>query len=120
MVQVGGWSGKNGKKLSQTMNNFRLPGVVFVPKSFTPVRIPGKSEKPKYKNQKCSGIEIWITNREQYKSVDTGVLTLFTIFNMYPDKIKIRENGLNRLWGSNTLYEKLNRGTTTDELLNYY
>ena len=110
----------DGKKLSQTMNNFRLPGVVFVPKSFTPVRIPGKSEKPKYKNQKCSGIEIWITNREQYKSVDTGVLTLFTIFNMYPDKIKIRKNGLNRLWGSNTLYEKLNRGTTTDELLNYY
>ena len=46
-------------------------------------------------------------------------LTLFSIFNMYPDKIKIRENGLNRLWGSNTLYEKLNRGATTVELLDY-
>ena len=109
----------DGRKLSQTLNNFRLPGVVFVPKSFTPVIIPGKSERPKYKNEKCHGIEIWITDRDTYKSIDTGVLTLFSIFNMYPDKIKIRENGLNRLWGSNTLYEKLTRGATTDELLDY-
>ena len=109
----------NGKKLSQALNNFHLPGVVFVPKQFTPVTIPGKAEKPKFENKQCYGIELWVTDRNIYKSIDTGVLTLFSIFNMYPDKIKIRENGLNRLWGSNTLYEKLNRGATTVELLDY-
>ena len=109
----------DGRKLSQTLNNFRLPGVVFVPKSFIPVIIPGKSERPKFKDEKCHGVEIWITDRDSYKSIDTGVLTLFSIYNMYPDKIKIRENGLNRLWGSNTLYEKLTRGATTEELLDY-
>ena len=109
----------DGKKLSQTLNNFRLPGVVFVPKSFTPKIIPGKSERPKFKNEKCHGIEIWLTDRNVYKSIDTGVLTLFSIYNMYPDKIKIRESGLNRLWGSNTLYEKLTRGAPTEELLAY-
>ena len=107
------------KKLSQTLNNFRLPGVGFVPKNFTPVVIPGKSERPKYKNQKCQGIEVWITNRDIYRSIDTGILTLFSIYNMYPEKIKIKENGLNRLWGSNTLFEKLTRGATTEELLDY-
>ena len=109
----------DGKKLSQTLNNFKLPGVVFVPKSFIPVEIPGKSENPKFKNQKCHGIEVWITDRDQYKSIDVGVLTLFSIYNMYPNDIKIRESGLNRLWGSNELYKKLIRGATVDDILKY-
>ena len=109
----------DGKKLSQTLNNFKLPGVVFVPKSFIPVEIPGKSENPKFKNQKCHGIEVWITNRDQYKSIDVGVLTLFSIYNMYPNDIKIRESGLNRLWGSSELYKKLLRGVTVDDILKY-
>ena len=109
----------DGKKLSQTLNNFKLPGVVFVPKSFIPVEIPGKSENPKFKNQKCHGIEVWVTDRDQYKSIDVGVLTLFSIYNMYPNDIKIRESGLNRLWGSNELYKKLIRGATVDDILKY-
>ena len=72
----------DGKKLSQTLNNFKLPGVVFVPKSFTPIRIPGKSENPKFKDQKCNGIEVWITDRDKYRSIDVGVLTLYTIYNI--------------------------------------
>lgn len=109
----------DGKKLSQTLNNFKLPGVVFVPKSFIPVETPGKSENPKFKNQKCHGIEVWITDRDQYKSIDVGVLTLFSIYNMYPNDIKIRESGLNRLWGSSELYKKLLRGVTVDDILKY-
>tara|TARA_B100001287_G_scaffold199668_1_gene169092 strand:+ start:1269 stop:2519 length:1251 start_codon:yes stop_codon:yes gene_type:complete len=109
----------NGKKLSQTLNNFKLPGVVFVPKTFTPVSIPGKSENPKYKDQKCQGIEIWITDRDHYNSINVGISTLFSIYNMYPEKIKIRENGLNRLWGNSKLYEKLTRGVTINDILKY-
>jgi len=109
----------DGKKLSQALNNFKLPGVVFVPKTFTPQTIIGKSENPKFKNKKCSGIEVWITDRNQYRSIDVGVLTLFSIYNMYPDKIKIKESGLNRLWGSNGLYKKLKRGVTSDDILKY-
>ena len=109
----------DGKKLSQTLNNFKLPGVVFVPKSFIPVETPGKSENPKFKNQKCHGIEVWVTDRDQYKSIDVGVLTLFSIYNMYPNDIKIRESGLNRLWGSSELYKKLIRGVTADDILKY-
>lgn len=109
----------NGKKLSQVLNNFKLPGVVFVPKTFIPQTIKGKSENPKFKNQKCNGIEVWVTDRNQYKSIDVGVLTLFSIYNMYPNKIKIKESGLNRLWGSNDLYKKLMRGVTADNILKY-
>ncbi|MFL3013220.1 MAG: exo-beta-N-acetylmuramidase NamZ domain-containing protein [Candidatus Neomarinimicrobiota bacterium] len=109
----------DGKKLSQTLNNFKLPGVVFVPKSFTPVAISGKSENPKFKDQKCHGIEVWVTNRDQYKSIDVGVLTLFSIYNMYPSKIKVRESSLNKLWGNGELYKKLLRGATVDDILKF-
>jgi len=109
----------NGKKLSQALNNFHLPGVVFVPKQFTPVTIPGKAEKPKFENKQCYGIELWVTDRNTYKSIDTGVLTLLSIYNMYPEKIIIEEDQLNKRWGDNKLYEKLTRGATTEELLDY-
>ncbi len=109
----------DGKKLSQTLNNFNLPGVVFVPTQFTPITILGKAEKPKFENYQCFGVELWITDRNKYKSIDTGVLTLFSIYNMYPKKIIIEENQLNQRWGNNKLYEKLIRGTTTGELLDY-
>ena len=109
----------DGKKLSQTLNNFKLPGVVFVPKSFTPVAISGKSENPKFKDQKCHGIEVWVTNRDQYKSIDVGVLTLFSIYNMYPSKIKVRESSLNKLWGNGELYKKLLRGAIVDDILKF-
>ena len=109
----------DGKMLSQTLNNFKLPGVVFVPKSFVPIKIPGKSENPKYKNQKCHGIEVWITDRNKYKSIDVGVITLYSIYNMYPKKLKIKESVLNRLWGSSSLYEKLTHGATARDILKY-
>ena len=62
---------------------------------------------------------MWITDRNEYKSIDVGVLTLFSIHNMYPNKINIKESGLNRLWGSNDLYKKLMRGVTADDILKY-
>ena len=86
---------------------------------FTPVAISGKSENPKFKDQKCHGIEVWVTNRDQYKSIDVGVLTLFSIYNMYPSKIKVRESSLNKLWGNGELYKKLLRGATVDDILKF-
>jgi uncharacterized protein YbbC (DUF1343 family) len=93
------------------LNKFNLPGVVFVPVSFTPVSIPGKSVNPKFENQKCSGVEVRIIDRNEFRSVDTGVMTLFALFNTAPEKFEFRENHLNRLWGSNELYIALKNGT---------
>jgi hypothetical protein len=38
---------------------------------------------------------------------------------MYPKKLEIKESGLNRLWGSNSLYEKLIHGVTAQDILKY-
>ena len=100
----------NGRKLSQELNKLGLPGVVFVPVTFTPVSIPGKATQPKHEGQECSGVEIQITNRNEYKSVETGVYMLFTIYKYYSDQLIFREKHLNRLWGKNDLLLNINSG----------
>jgi uncharacterized protein YbbC (DUF1343 family) len=97
----------NGRNLSRELNKLGLPGVVFVPVSFTPVSLPGKATRPKHEGQKCSGIEIRITNRNEYKSVETGVYMLFTIFKYYSDQLIFREKHLNRLWGQDDLLKSI-------------
>ena len=110
----------DGKKLSQILNKFNLPGVVFAPVSFTPVSIPEKASNPKFEGQKCNGVEIRILDRNDYRSVDTGVITLFTLFNMTPEKFEFHEKHLNRLWGSDKLYTAIKNGILPIEFIKTY
>ena len=97
----------DSKNLSQELNNLKLSGVVFVPKSFTPKSIPGVADKPKYENQLCHGIEIRVIDRNKYYSIKTGVSILKTINEIYPNSFIIKEKRLNKLWGNSTLLENL-------------
>ena len=97
----------DSRVLSQKLNNLKLSGVVFVPKSFTPISIPGVADKPKYENQLCYGIEIRVVDRNKFNSVKSGVNILKTINEMYPDSLIIKEKRLNKLWGSDTLLTEL-------------
>ena len=99
----------DGKILSQELNKLHLPGVVFVPKSFTPISIPGVADKPKYENQLCDGIEIRVITRNKYQSLNVGVSVLKKLQELYPENIVFKENRLNRLWGSDTLLKELQK-----------
>jgi len=97
----------DSKNLSKELNKLKLSGVVFVPKSFAPISIPGVADKPKYENQLCHGIEIRIIDRNKYNSVKTGISILKKINKLYPDFLIIKETRLNKLWGSDTLLKTL-------------
>ena len=103
----------NSKNLSQELNKLKLSGVVFVPKSFTPISIPGVADKPKYENQLCHGIEIRIIDRNKYNSVKTGISVLKKINELYPDFLIIKKTRLNKLWGSDTLLKTLQEKTVS-------
>lgn len=102
----------DGKLLSQKLNKFNLPGVVFKPALFTPISIPGMSTHPKFQDEKCSGIEIVILDRNNYNSVNTGIITLFIFYSMYTENITFKEKHLNRLWGSDQLLKGIKKGTS--------
>tara|TARA_Y100000590_G_scaffold463798_1_gene631500 strand:- start:3793 stop:5043 length:1251 start_codon:yes stop_codon:yes gene_type:complete len=107
----------HGRKLSQELNKLELPGVVFVPVSFTPVSLPGKAIRPKHEGQECNGVEIRITNRNIYKSVETGVHMLFIIYKYYSEQLIFREKHLNRLWGKNDLLNSIISGGEAQDFI---
>lgn len=56
----------DGQKLADVLNRAHLPGVRFVPTFFTPT-------SSKFKDERCSGVQIAITNRKQFLPVRTGL-----------------------------------------------
>ena len=110
----------DGKLLSQKLNKYKLPGVVFKPVFFTPISIPGMSTYPKFQDEECSGIEIVIIDRNNYNSVNTGIVTLFTLYSMYSENITFKEKHLNRLWGSDQLLKEIKRGTLPLDFIEFY
>ena len=101
----------NKQEISQELNNLNLPGVVFKPITFIPTPIKGMSNNPKYKNQVCHGAEIILTDRDKFLSVATGMNIIKIINEKYPSKLKIKDSGMNRLWGN---AEFLNQLQTND------
>ena len=101
----------NKQEISQELNNLNLPGVVFKPITFIPTPIKGMSNNPKYKNQVCHGAEIILTDRDEFLSVATGMNIIKIISEKYPSKLKIKNSGMNRLWGN---AEFLNQLQTKD------
>ena len=110
----------DANSLTNLLNKQNLPGVIFNPIQFTPKSIPTMSKYPKFENQNCNGIEISITNRDIYKSILTGVASLWAINKLYPDSLVIHKESLGRLWGSDKLYIQLQEGKTPSEIINSY
>lgn len=100
----------DGTKVSQNLNSLNLPGVVFIPHSFTPKTIEGMAWNPKFQDQLCHGIEIQVINRNNYKSVLVGVHVLNVLNQLYPENMSYKEKHLNRLWGSDLLLKSLKNG----------
>ncbi len=69
----------NGEQLAQTLNSQQLPGVKFSPLSFTP-------KSSMFAKQKCGGVKITLTHRQNYRSLDTGLIIARTLLELYPKK----------------------------------
>ena len=79
-------------------------GVHFNDIVFTPRFIPGKSISPKYKDQKCYGIEIDIINRELSSPLLITANIIDIVYELHPDKFKFNEdNFFDKLYGSDEL-----------------
>ncbi len=106
--------------LVNLLNEQNLPGVNFESAQFTPVSIATMSKYPKFENKNCNGIEINIANRDNYKSILTGITVLWAINSLYPESLVIQKDSMGRLWGSDNLYFQLQDGKTPSEIVNFY
>jgi uncharacterized protein YbbC (DUF1343 family) len=73
----------NSDDLLDTINQKRFPGINFKPVSFIPI-------DSLYKNEKCSGLELMVTDQEKFHPVAFGIDLISSLMSLYPNQIEER------------------------------
>jgi len=107
----------NPSRVIKELKTLDIIGCRLTTINFTPIEIPNMSMYPKYKNEKCNGIKIHISNRALFKPIDFAVKLIYVFHKLYPEDFSFRESHFDRLWGSNSLRENILDGKTPNEIL---
>ena len=75
----------DSERWGDRLNNLCLPGVHFRPIHFTPTF-------SKYTNQECHGVQVHITDRDQFKPVEVGLHLIATARQDHSDRFEFLEN----------------------------
>ncbi|WP_370023804.1 exo-beta-N-acetylmuramidase NamZ family protein [Peribacillus frigoritolerans] len=104
----------NSDELAGKLNALRLPGVKFRAASFTPTF-------SKHAGKLSHGVEIYITDREEFKAVPTGLYIIKTIQDLYPGDFEfLAANNFNLLIGNGWIMSRIKAGSTVNEILKEY
>ncbi|MCF7622398.1 exo-beta-N-acetylmuramidase NamZ family protein [Peribacillus castrilensis] len=104
----------NSDELAGKLNALRLPGVKFRAASFTPTF-------SKHAGRLSHGVEIYITDREAFKAVPTGLHIIKTIQDLYPGDFEfLAANNFNLLIGNGWIMSRIKEGSTVNEILKEY
>ena len=98
----------DGQRLAGYLNARRLPGVRFVPVSFTP-------DASVFKNEECRGINIVIVDRARFQPLLTGIEIAVALHSLFATEWKV-DSYLRLLVNSDAL-ERLKRGETAEEMI---
>ncbi len=94
-------------KLAAELNRAGLPGVRFVPVRFTPTASV-------FKGQPCGGVNLVITQRDEFNSVDAGVMIALTLRRLYPNDFAL--DRFDRLLAHPATIAAIRAGETLDQI----
>lgn len=97
----------DGQKLAKYLNERGIKGVRFVPSRFKP-------NASVFKDEQLSGVNIIITNRNEFNSVRTGIEIAVALRKLYPTEWNV-EKYLNLLLNKD-IFERVKRGETPEEI----
>ncbi len=106
----------DSEKLIKNLESYKIPGIKFVPAKYTPVEIPNMASKPKYAELECNGVELIIDVKADFDPVKFGVIVIYEIHKLFPDKFEFRKKSIDRLYGSTTFSEYITNNNTPDEI----
>ena len=89
------------------LNRLHLPGVAFSPIAFTP-------NASVFKEQRCQGVYISMTDRSVLRPVALGVQIAHTLKRLYPDQWDTK--GLNRLLRHSPTRDGIEQGAPLEEI----
>jgi uncharacterized protein YbbC (DUF1343 family) len=114
-----GIPGLNGKVAASKLNNLKLPGVQFLPVEFTPHGTQSASEL-KFKDKKCNGVYVKVTDRAIFKPVLTGVMMMATMKQLYPKKFIYKKGRFDHLLGDAQVSDRLEKGSVGKTIFSIY
>lgn len=109
----------NALRITEALDEARLPGVRFRPAMFRPMF-------QKYAGRPCQGAQIHVTDRAALRPVALGLTVLATVIASYPDEFRWREEAyefvgdrlaIDLLAGGSRWREGLERGVSPADLL---
>jgi uncharacterized protein YbbC (DUF1343 family) len=96
------------RRLAAALQAARLPGVDFVPVSFTPA-------SSTFRGQPCGGVNLMLTDRSRFQSVLTGLTLISILRNLYPSQFEIDK--CIRLLGNQQALDALKKGILPSEIM---
>jgi uncharacterized protein YbbC (DUF1343 family) len=108
-----------GRELADQLNSYKLKGVDFRPVMFIPDSIVDgiKIYPPKFLGEQVNGVEMLVTNRDNFKSTEAGVYILHALKTLYPEKMAWRQPRLDGLLGTSEVREMLDAGNSPEEII---
>jgi uncharacterized protein YbbC (DUF1343 family) len=106
----------NAADLAAALSDLELKGVTFRAASFTPA-------SSKHAGKLSHGIQIHVTDRKNFKPVETGLHIVKTIHDMYPEDFQFRaENSagisfFDNLIGNGWIREGIEEGRSVEEMV---
>jgi len=91
----------NARELSSYLNARQIPGVRFVPVTFTPT-------SSNYSGQPCHGVNMLVTAREFLDSPEMGLELAAALHTLYPEQFHIEKMG--EIVANQTVMNSLSRG----------
>jgi len=110
----------NSNELAIELGKQNINGVTFEPITFTPIEIPGVVSNPKYKNENCNGIKINLTDLNKFESVKFGIKLIASLYKLYPNEFKFRDDSFDRLAGDKSVRQKIIEGISGEEIIKSY
>lgn len=105
---------------AEALNGRRLPGVRFLPATFTPQSIPAAPD-PRFRGELCRGVALRIEDPLTFEPVRTGLAAIETLRSLYPRSFQWvkqgREYWIDVLLGSARPRLALEAGIPLDTIL---
>jgi uncharacterized protein YbbC (DUF1343 family) len=91
----------NARELAGYLNNRQIPGIRFVPVTFTPA-------SSNYANQICRGVNIVLTNRDFLDAPELGIELASALSKLYPQQFHVEK--MIDILANQAVYDALTHG----------
>ena len=109
-VEIVGAPWIDGRKLGKWMGKYKLPGVAFREITFIPTF-------SKYSKEKCHGVQLHVTNREQFKPLQTVLYLIHHIHSEYSCDFKWINPHFDHLAGSDEIRKDIQNGQKVEKIV---